>query len=81
MKYPLCMISGTLLSRTASLFASAYDPFNRGLGISFYNNSSNFKQPLGKGNAFVQIYTKLLTAIGLFLNLEFGIHEGLFLEY
>lgn len=66
-----------LLSKTVYLFAAAYDPFNRGLGISFYNNSSNFKQPLGKGNAFVQIYTELLTAIRLFLNLEFGIHGGI----
>ena len=59
-KYPLCVISGTPPSKTSYLFAAVYDLFNRGPGISFYINGSNLKQPLGRGNAFIQIYTKLL---------------------
>lgn len=52
-KYPLHMISGTPPSKTSYLFAAIYYPFNRGLGISFKNYSSNLKQPVERGNAFI----------------------------
>lgn len=35
-KYPLCIISGTS-SKTSHLLAAVCNPFNIGLGISFYN--------------------------------------------